>query len=224
MLDDHDRQLGAARHRILHPEHDDRLVDHHELQRQPRDEARLLPRLDEAAHPLGRVGIVEDRELVHASRLVRLRDLEPLDVLLRRSRVRRLREDENLALDAACSSSKRSLIARRSRKTSMYSSGSVCSFPAWKAGLSSSISAARRARARRAPRAASDTSRSSASSGATAAYLAHLPGRVDAGPCRRGSRARRRCAGAGRWQGAPPAPAVEDRAGGARDTPWPRSS
>ena len=41
------------------------------------------------------------------------------------------------------SSPKRSLIARRSRSTSMYSSGSVCSWPASKAGVSDSASVAR---------------------------------------------------------------------------------
>ena len=49
MLDDHDRELVAARDGIVHAEHHDRLVDDHELQRQPVDEARLLAGLDELA-------------------------------------------------------------------------------------------------------------------------------------------------------------------------------
>src|SRR5215470_13318058 len=47
VLDEDDRQLGAAGDRVLHPEHDDRLVDDHELERQLRDEARVLARRDE---------------------------------------------------------------------------------------------------------------------------------------------------------------------------------
>ena len=64
----------------------------------------------------------------------------------------------------------------------MYSSGFACFWPSWKAGLSSSISAAV-SRSRSASCARwSETSRSSASSGAIAAYLTTWPGRVEARP------------------------------------------
>src|SRR5262245_51975821 len=99
VLDDDDGQLGAAGDRVLHAEHDDRLVDDHELQRQLRHEARLLARRDEAADAFRERRIVERRVFVDAARPVHLRDLEPLDVLLCRRRVRRLGEDENLVLD-----------------------------------------------------------------------------------------------------------------------------
>ena len=99
MLDDDHGQLGAAGDRVLHAEHDVALVDDHELERKLRDEARLLARLDELAHALDRLRVVEDRELVDAARPVRAGDLEARLLLLRRRRVRRLREDEDLVVD-----------------------------------------------------------------------------------------------------------------------------
>src|SRR5687768_1953069 len=99
MLDDHDRELGSAADRVLHAEHHDGLVDDHELERDLLDEPRLLTGLDEATDTLGRLGVVEDGELVDAARDVAARDLDALDVLLRRRRIWGLREDEDLAFD-----------------------------------------------------------------------------------------------------------------------------
>ena len=64
------------------------------------DEPRLFAGLDERADAGGEVGVVERRELVHAARPMLPRDLEALDVFLRRLGVRRLGEDEDLVLDS----------------------------------------------------------------------------------------------------------------------------
>ena len=99
VLDDHDRDALAAGDRVVHAEHDDGLVDDHELERQLLHEAGLGAGLDEARDRVAGRGIVEDRELVDAARLVRAADLDAFDVLLGRSREGRLREHEDLALD-----------------------------------------------------------------------------------------------------------------------------
>ena len=106
------------------------------------------------------------------------RHLDALDVLLRRPRERRLREHEDLVASPAPGARlKRRLIADASRRTSMYSSGSVWARPASYSGVSESStdaasrsSSASRSRWRL-------ISRSIASSGATAAYLTVAPGR-----------------------------------------------
>ena len=101
MLDHEQRQVGRAGDRILHTEEHDRLVDDHELERQVRNEARLLAGREEALDTPDEGGVVERGQLVDAPRDVLLRHVEPFDVLLRRGRVRRLREDEDLVLDPA---------------------------------------------------------------------------------------------------------------------------
>src|SRR4051812_7325413 len=70
VLDDHDGEVGAALDGILHPEHDDRLVDDDQLQWQLRHEACLLAGLDERLHTADELGVVEGRELVHRARRV----------------------------------------------------------------------------------------------------------------------------------------------------------
>jgi hypothetical protein len=100
MLDDHDRQLGLARDRVLHREHRDSLVDHHQLQRKLVDDPRLLAGGDEGADRVDVGRVVVDRALLDAARLdPALEQLRALDVLCGLDGVRRLREDEDLALD-----------------------------------------------------------------------------------------------------------------------------
>src|SRR3954451_11592909 len=99
VLDHHHGQVEAAEHRILHAEHDIALVDDDQLERELGHETRLLAGLDEGANALDRRRVVEDRELVDRARLERARHLEALLLLLRRRRVGRLREDEDLVVD-----------------------------------------------------------------------------------------------------------------------------
>ena len=99
MLDDHHRLLGAARNGVVHAEHDDALVDDRELQRQFADDSRLLTHLDETPDAGDGVGILEHGVLVEAARVDLRRHFEPDVLLLRRRRVRRLREDEDLLFD-----------------------------------------------------------------------------------------------------------------------------
>src|SRR4030081_2587654 len=99
MLDDHDREVGAPGDRILHAKHDDGRVDDDQLQRQLGYESSLLAGFDEQSYHLGRGGVRKQRELVHTAGFVRAGDRQPLNVVLRRLGIRRLREDEDLVLD-----------------------------------------------------------------------------------------------------------------------------
>jgi hypothetical protein len=56
----------VCRDGIDHPEHHDRLVDDHELERELLDETRLLARLEEPADALGERRALEGRVLVEA--------------------------------------------------------------------------------------------------------------------------------------------------------------
>src|SRR5215212_5593738 len=101
VLDDHDREVLGARHRVLHPEQDRGLIDDHELERHVVDESRLLAGIDEALDATRHRVVVENVELVDAPSHVRAGDLDALDVLLRRRGTGRLREDQDLLLHPA---------------------------------------------------------------------------------------------------------------------------
>ena len=208
MLDDHDRQVARPATGSSHPEHDDRLVDDHELQRQLLDEPGLLAGLDEASHASGERGVVERARSRRRCGPCGARDLEPLDVLLRRRRVRRLGEDEDLVLDARLELGEALVDRARGRAGPRCTRADRCAPgpPRTRASARRSCAAALALERRRAACRCAATRRSTAVSGGDAAYLTTAPAAPTRGPSRPGCRARRRCADAAARPGGRPAP------------------
>ena len=111
-------------------------------------------------------------------------DLEALDVLLRRRRVGRLGEDEDLFLDGRLELGEALVDRARSRSTSMYSSGSRVGAAGLEARAARLVDddVAGVALQRRQLGAAARERRSTARLRGDAAYLTTVPGRADARP------------------------------------------